>query len=83
MDEAEQQLEFLNEVRSSLGKIPELLYLGALLASSQRKPSEEIIALVDEAAQLHFDNLKVRTHFSYVRMYLYIHIHICTNMHWN
>ena len=76
MDEAEQQLEFLNEVRSSLGKIPELLYLGALLASSQRKPSEEIVALVDEAAQLHFDNLKVHV----IHMYVYI-VCTCTNVH--
>jgi tetratricopeptide repeat protein 21B len=57
LEEAEQQLEFLNEVRSSLGKVPELLYLGALLASAQRKSSQEIVSLIDEAAQIHFASL--------------------------
>ena len=59
--EAEQQLEFLNELHSSIGKQSSLTYLAALLDHHQLREKERIIALLDETAQLHFTQLKVCT----------------------
>jgi len=43
VDEAEQQLEFLNEIQASMGKSAELLFLSALLAWRKRGDLEESI----------------------------------------
>ena len=40
LDEAEQQLEFLNEIQASMGKSTELLFLGALLTWRQKGDRE-------------------------------------------
>eukprot|EP00730_Choanoeca_flexa_P019334 TRINITY_DN9437_c0_g2_i5.p1 TRINITY_DN9437_c0_g2~~TRINITY_DN9437_c0_g2_i5.p1 ORF type:complete len:1329 (+),score=492.54 TRINITY_DN9437_c0_g2_i5:125-4111(+) len=53
LDDAEQQLDFLQEVQTSIGKTAELVYLRALMASKRMKPTHAIIELVDEAVQLH------------------------------
>lgn len=61
LEDAAQQLEFLGEVRSSLGKLSDLLYLEALLAHYQHQPQYEVAAKLEEAAQLHFEQVKVVT----------------------
>ena len=61
LEDAAQQLEFLAEVRASLGKLPELLYLEALLSHHQGQPQSEVVAKLEEAALLHFEQVKVVT----------------------
>ena len=61
LEDAAQQLEFLGEVRASLGKLPELLYLEALLSHHQGQPQSEVVAKLEEAALLHFEQVKVVT----------------------
>jgi len=56
--EAEQQLEFLAEVQSSIGKQSDLLYLNALLAQRKGKPSQEVISMLQEAVEVHFTGVK-------------------------
>ncbi|CAF0992440.1 unnamed protein product [Didymodactylos carnosus] len=56
-DEAQQQIEFQNEVQTTNGS--DLAYLKALLAKHKKTlPPEAIIKLFDEAADKHFKNLK-------------------------
>ncbi|XP_008155388.2 tetratricopeptide repeat protein 21A [Eptesicus fuscus] len=54
LEEAEHQLEFLKEVQQSLGKSEVLVFLQALLASKRHKGEQEVTALLQEAAELHF-----------------------------
>ena len=61
LEDAAQQLEFLGEVRASLGKLSDLLYLEALLAHHRHQPQCEVAAKLEEAAQLHFEQVKVVT----------------------
>lgn len=58
IDEAAQQLEFLNEIQQSLGRSAELAYLSAVLAMKKGKSPDKIIELVNEAIELHFAGLK-------------------------
>ena len=50
LSDAEQQLEFLNEVQSSMGKSPELLFLSALLSWRKRGNREDSIRALDQAS---------------------------------
>ena len=50
MDEAEQQLEFLKEIQSAIGKSVDLLFLSALLGSRRSQTPETVLAQLDEAS---------------------------------
>lgn len=63
IDDAEQQLEFVNEIQVSVGRTPEMAYLEAMLCS--RKPHTSMEAkiaetckFVDEALKLHISATK-------------------------
>uniref|UniRef100_F7AKA2 Tetratricopeptide repeat domain 21A n=1 Tax=Ornithorhynchus anatinus TaxID=9258 RepID=F7AKA2_ORNAN len=58
LEEAEQQLEFLQEVQQSSGKCKVLLYLQAVLASRGQKSEQSTTMLLEEAAELHFSCLR-------------------------
>uniref|UniRef100_G1P572 Tetratricopeptide repeat domain 21A n=1 Tax=Myotis lucifugus TaxID=59463 RepID=G1P572_MYOLU len=58
LEEAEHQLEFLKEVQQSLGKSEVLVFLQALLASKRHKGEQEVTALLQEAAELHFSYMQ-------------------------
>ncbi|CAH3123731.1 unnamed protein product [Pocillopora meandrina] len=58
LEDAEQQLEFLNEIQQSIGKSSELSYLSAVLQRQKNKPAEEVITLLNEAIDAHFSSLK-------------------------
>lgn len=58
VEDAEQQLEFLNEIQQSIGKSSELSYLSSVLHRKKNKPSEEVINLLNEAVDAHFTSLK-------------------------
>eukprot|EP00670_Eutreptiella_braarudii_P008758 CAMPEP_0174315836 /NCGR_PEP_ID=MMETSP0810-20121108/6540_1 /TAXON_ID=73025 ORGANISM="Eutreptiella gymnastica-like, Strain CCMP1594" /NCGR_SAMPLE_ID=MMETSP0810 /ASSEMBLY_ACC=CAM_ASM_000659 /LENGTH=1295 /DNA_ID=CAMNT_0015425331 /DNA_START=10 /DNA_END=3898 /DNA_ORIENTATION=- len=51
LDDAEQQLEFLNEIQASMGKSTELLYLGALLSWRQKGNREDSVKALDATVQ--------------------------------
>eukprot|EP00045_Choanoeca_perplexa_P015875 m.206398 g.206398 ORF g.206398 m.206398 type:complete len:1328 (+) comp17103_c0_seq1:37-4020(+) len=53
LDDAEQQLDFLQEVQTSIGKTAELVYLRALMASKRMQSTPAIVELLDEAVELH------------------------------
>ncbi len=50
IDEAEQQLEFLKEIQTAIGKSTELTFLSALLASKKSAPADKVLELLDESA---------------------------------
>eukprot|EP00794_Sanderia_malayensis_P003381 gene3381-3871_t len=56
-EEAEQQLEFLNEIQQSIGKSSDILYLSGLLALKTHKPAEDVIQLLEESIESHFQGL--------------------------
>ncbi|XP_077996608.1 tetratricopeptide repeat protein 21B-like [Glandiceps talaboti] len=58
LDDAEQQLEFLNEIQQSIGKSSELLYLSAVLARKRGKGGEEVTQILNDATETHFGSLK-------------------------
>nr|KAF6335956.1 tetratricopeptide repeat domain 21A [Pipistrellus kuhlii] len=58
LEEAEHQLEFLEEVQQSLGRSEVLVFLQALLASKRHKGEQEVTALLQEAAELHFSGMQ-------------------------
>ncbi|NXX88206.1 TT21B protein, partial [Centropus bengalensis] len=57
LEDAEQQLEFLNEVQQSIGKSGELSFLRAVLAMKKHKRKEEVIALLNDVLDTHFSSL--------------------------
>ena len=59
LTEAEQQLEFLNEVQQNLNMNAEFPYLKAIMAK-KRNTLDKIVKLIDEAINFHFKGLKVR-----------------------
>lgn len=58
IDDAEQQLEFLNEIQQSIGKSAELSYLGAVLARKKEKKFEKVVSLLNECTDIHFKKLQ-------------------------
>ncbi|GFN94695.1 tetratricopeptide repeat protein 21b-like [Plakobranchus ocellatus] len=58
VDEAAQQLDFLNEIQQSIGRSADLAYLSAVLAMKQGKGPETVTQLLNEAIELHFAGLK-------------------------
>ncbi|XP_040560144.1 tetratricopeptide repeat protein 21B isoform X2 [Gallus gallus] len=57
LEDAEQQLEFLNEIQQSIGKSGELSFLRAVLAMKKHKRQEEVIALLNDVLDTHFSAL--------------------------
>lgn len=57
LEDAESQLEFLKEIQASIGKTAELSYLRALLASKKNEGTDEIVALLDEAVDVHLETV--------------------------
>ncbi|EDO49516.1 predicted protein, partial [Nematostella vectensis] len=58
LEDAEQQLEFLNEIQQSIGKSAELSYLTSVLYRKKGKPQEEVITALNMAIDTHFVSLK-------------------------
>ncbi|KAL5010855.1 hypothetical protein ScPMuIL_013160 [Solemya velum] len=58
LDEASQQIEFLNEIQQSIGRSSDLAYLSAVLATKKKQSPEKITALLNEAIEIHFGSLK-------------------------
>jgi len=57
LDDAEQQLDFLNEIQQSIGKATDILYLSALLALKKGRPVDEVTKLLEQSIESHFGNL--------------------------
>ncbi|XP_061199524.1 tetratricopeptide repeat protein 21B isoform X2 [Neopsephotus bourkii] len=57
LEDAEQQLEFLNEIQHSIGKSGELSFLRAVLAMKKQKRQEEVTALLNDVLDTHFSSL--------------------------
>ncbi|NWY76297.1 TT21B protein, partial [Erithacus rubecula] len=57
LEDAEQQLEFLNEIQQSIGKSGELSFLRAFLAMKKHKSQEEVFALLNDVLDTHFSSL--------------------------
>ncbi|XP_074856704.1 tetratricopeptide repeat protein 21B isoform X2 [Carettochelys insculpta] len=57
LEDADQQLEFLNEIQQSIGKSGELSFLRAVLAMKKHKRQEEIIHLLNDVLETHFSSL--------------------------
>ena len=57
LDEAQQQLEFLKEIQSTIGKPSQVLYLNALYAMKKDKPAEEVMTLLQDTVENHFSAL--------------------------
>lgn len=58
LEEAKQQLDFLEEVQATIGKSAEVSYLSAILGVKQNKSNDTVLFLLDETAQLHFQVVK-------------------------
>ncbi|CAG5135745.1 unnamed protein product, partial [Candidula unifasciata] len=58
VEEAAQQLEFLNELQQTIGRSAELAYLSAILAKKKGKGPEKTMELLNESIELHFASLK-------------------------
>uniref|UniRef100_A0A8D0L119 Tetratricopeptide repeat domain 21B n=1 Tax=Sphenodon punctatus TaxID=8508 RepID=A0A8D0L119_SPHPU len=58
LEEADQQLEFLNEIQQSIGKSGEVSYLRAVLAMKKYKRQEEVINLLNDVLDTHFSSLQ-------------------------
>ncbi|GAA49619.1 tetratricopeptide repeat protein 21B, partial [Clonorchis sinensis] len=56
--EALSQLEFLDELQQTIGKSAELSYLAAVLGRKQSSSSQNILAKLDEATELHLKSLE-------------------------
>nr|XP_006812059.1 PREDICTED: tetratricopeptide repeat protein 21B-like [Saccoglossus kowalevskii] len=58
LDDAEQQLDFLNAIQQSIGKSSELLYLSAVLARKRGKSGDDTVQLLNDCTETHFGSLK-------------------------
>ena len=52
VEDAEQQLEFLREIQSTIGKNADLAFLSALMGSRKGAAADVVVAQLDEAAQM-------------------------------
>ncbi|XP_019409134.1 PREDICTED: tetratricopeptide repeat protein 21B [Crocodylus porosus] len=57
LEDADQQLEFLNEIQQSIGKSGELSFLRAVLAMKKHKRQEEVIHFLNDVLDTHFSSL--------------------------
>lgn len=58
VDDANQQLEFLREMASSIDKSPELLYLSAIVARAKNQSMEVVVKFLGDALESHFAKMK-------------------------
>eukprot|EP00668_Euglena_longa_P004314 GGOE01005062.1.p1 GENE.GGOE01005062.1~~GGOE01005062.1.p1 ORF type:complete len:1337 (-),score=400.50 GGOE01005062.1:270-3734(-) len=58
LDEAEQQLDFLNEIQASMGKNAELLFLGALLTWRKKGDRDDSVRMLDNTVQQLIESTK-------------------------
>lgn len=58
LDEAEQQLEFLSALQSTLGKTPGIAFLSAQLAWAKKTPPTEVLTTLEETLKLHLRLVK-------------------------
>ncbi|XP_074652535.1 tetratricopeptide repeat protein 21B-like [Tubulanus polymorphus] len=58
LEDAAQQLEFLNEIQQSIGKTSELMYLSAVLARKRNQDPQIVLQNLDEAIETHFIGIK-------------------------
>ncbi|XP_061174848.1 tetratricopeptide repeat protein 21B-like isoform X2 [Saccostrea echinata] len=58
LDDAAQQLDFLQEVQQSIGRTSELAYLSAALSIKRGEGPEKAYKLLNEAVEIHFSALK-------------------------
>ncbi|XP_065838597.1 tetratricopeptide repeat protein 21B-like [Oscarella lobularis] len=58
LDDAEQQLDFLNEIQSSGTQSADLKYLSASLAQRKGQSVETVVALLNKTIEIHFASLK-------------------------
>lgn len=58
LEDAEQQLDFLNEVQASVGLSSELLYLSAILAHKKGEDADKVVQLLNKTIETHFKSLK-------------------------
>ena len=57
LEDAEQQLEFLNEIQMSVGSNPALTHLSAMLEWAKNKNKSAAVKLLDETKNLHLEQL--------------------------
>ena len=58
LDDAAQQLDFLNEIQSSLGETVELGYLSALLAARRKMQSKSVFGALETPLKSHLQNTR-------------------------
>ncbi|XP_064019914.1 tetratricopeptide repeat protein 21B isoform X2 [Pogoniulus pusillus] len=58
LEDAEQQLEFLNQIQEAIEKSGELSFLRAVLAMKKYKKQEEVIALLNDVLDTHLSSLR-------------------------
>lgn len=58
LDDAAQQLDFLQEVQQSIGRTSELAYLSAALSIKRGEGPDKAYKLLNEAVEIHFNALK-------------------------
>ncbi|XP_062519917.1 tetratricopeptide repeat protein 21B-like isoform X2 [Corticium candelabrum] len=58
LEDAEQQLEFLQEVQASVGQSADLLYLSAILAHKKGEGADKVMELLNNTIECHFKSLK-------------------------
>lgn len=58
LDDAEQQLEFLNEIGDSMGKTAEHVFLEAIIEWRKKQNRDQAIKLLDQALNLHISATK-------------------------
>ncbi|RDD45285.1 Tetratricopeptide repeat protein 21B [Trichoplax sp. H2] len=56
-DEAKQQLELLQEVQQSIGKVAEVPYLSAVMAHKINSDIEKVTGMLNSAVDIHFSSL--------------------------
>eukprot|EP00397_Hematodinium_sp_SG-2012_P003040 GEMP01003048.1.p1 GENE.GEMP01003048.1~~GEMP01003048.1.p1 ORF type:complete len:1354 (+),score=364.56 GEMP01003048.1:31-4062(+) len=65
LDDAAEQLEFLQEIHVSVGKSAELTYLSSLISLRKRQAVEQALALLSETLTLHITSFKPAVGFDF------------------
>jgi tetratricopeptide repeat protein 21B len=67
LDSAEKQIDFLNEIQSTVGKSSELTFLSALLVWRKYHDQERSVKLLGETIEVHFKSISdvpLRYHYA-------------------
>merc|ERR1719171_2654675 len=65
LEDAEEQLEFLNEIQVSVGKSPELAFLTSLIAWRKRRDVDAALNLLNETLTLHITAFKAAVGYDF------------------